>query len=155
MTGYVYIVATVQGPEAAYSDPALAVEHLLVHHAAGNPDRTMGSTKVSPGEAYSFTDALAEGALVMVTDVEEGLIVTAERHGIQTAVMPAEDIKLDDASKAVRVLEIVREFIAVQGITCAEAIYQTDRVAENALPLIEELADVVGYHEVDDAGDDE
>jgi len=39
----------------------------------------------------------------------------------------------------------VTAFIEEHGISCPEAIYQTDRVIENAAQLIEKLADVVGY----------
>ena len=44
----------------------------------------------------------------------------------------------------------IRAFIEKQGITCAEAIYQTDRVIQNAYEFIERLADIVGYKEEDE-----
>lgn len=40
---------------------------------------------------------------------------------------------------------IVKAFVDEQGITCAEAIYQTDRVIENAYEFIERLCEFVGY----------
>lgn len=149
MTAYVYIVNTDQGPEASYPNPVLAIEHLRVHHQGDNIDRVMGTTMAG----HELSGALSLGALVMVTDTEDGLIATAERHLVRDAVMPAEDIQRDDASKAVEVLGLVREFVAVQAITCAETIYQVDRVAEAALPFIEQLVEVAGYHEVEDGGD--
>lgn len=48
--------------------------------------------------------------------------------------------------------DIVSQFIADNKITCAETIYQTDRIQENSLVLIEQLAEVVGYV---DFGDEE
>lgn len=55
-----------------------------------------------------------------------------------------------------RVVEIVREFIEKNKITCPETISQCDWVIENAYDLIEDLADEVGYYEVDDEdGEDE
>jgi hypothetical protein len=44
-----------------------------------------------------------------------------------------------------------REFIAKQGITCAETIYQVDRVMENAAEFIEGVCEIVGYAPRDDA----
>ncbi len=49
--------------------------------------------------------------------------------------------------------QIVDSFIEKQRISCAESIYQTDRVIENAYTLIEDLANVVGYY-VEDADDE-
>lgn len=41
----------------------------------------------------------------------------------------------------------IRAFIEKQDIACAEAIYQTDNVIQNAYEFIERLADIVGYKE--------
>ena len=41
----------------------------------------------------------------------------------------------------------IRAFIEKQNINCAEAIYQTDNVIQNAYEFIERLADIVGYKE--------
>lgn len=46
---------------------------------------------------------------------------------------------------AARVLKIVEDFIKKQEITCAETIWQTDWVIENAYKLIEDLCETVGY----------
>ena len=54
-----------------------------------------------------------------------------------------------DAAKN-KLWNIVSEFVKTQEITCPETICQSDRVIENAYDLIEELCDVVGYHEYED-----
>jgi hypothetical protein len=43
-----------------------------------------------------------------------------------------------------------RKFIADQQITCAETVFQTDRVALNAQEFIEGVCEIVGYHEDED-----
>lgn len=40
---------------------------------------------------------------------------------------------------------VVHNFISKQNISCAEAIYQTDKVIINAYEFIEQLCDIVGY----------
>lgn len=47
-------------------------------------------------------------------------------------------------------LRVCQQFIADNEISCAETIYQTDRVVENSFAFIEAVCDVVGYHERDD-----
>ena len=37
------------------------------------------------------------------------------------------------------------EFVESQRISCAETIYQSDRVIENAYEFIEDVCDIVGY----------
>lgn len=44
---------------------------------------------------------------------------------------------------------IIREFVEKYQIGCADAIYQRDIIAENALQLIEELINCVGYYKED------
>lgn len=39
------------------------------------------------------------------------------------------------------------QFIQDQEISCAETIYQSDRVIENAHEFIEGVCDILGYHE--------
>ncbi len=46
-----------------------------------------------------------------------------------------------------KVLEIVKKFINDQKIYCSEAVYQSDRVIENAYTFIDELCEVVGYYQ--------
>jgi len=46
--------------------------------------------------------------------------------------------------------EYCRLFIERMGISCAETIYQTDRVIENAYEFIEGICDRVGYQESHD-----
>lgn len=48
------------------------------------------------------------------------------------------------------VYRIVKKFIDENNIACAETIYQTDRVIQNAYEFIESLCDVVGYKELED-----
>lgn len=44
-----------------------------------------------------------------------------------------------------KLFERVQQFIKDQNISCAETIYQTDRVIEHAYEFIEDLCDIVGY----------
>lgn len=50
---------------------------------------------------------------------------------------------------------IVVNFVEDQNIFCAETIYQTDRVIQNAYEFIQELVEVVGYKKDEDDGDNE
>jgi hypothetical protein len=43
--------------------------------------------------------------------------------------------------------QTVKDFIKEQHIYCAENIYQSDRVIENAYVFIEKLCNLVGYYE--------
>lgn len=49
-----------------------------------------------------------------------------------------------------KVFEVVYKFINDNNIYCAETIYQTDRIIENAYELIHELCEIVGYKEYQD-----
>lgn len=51
----------------------------------------------------------------------------------------------NDAETSAKLTEYCRRFIAEQRIECAETIYQTDRVAENACEFIEGICDILGY----------
>lgn len=42
--------------------------------------------------------------------------------------------------------KLCERFIRENNITCAEAVYQTDRVIENADEFIERICAIVGYH---------
>ncbi len=42
------------------------------------------------------------------------------------------------------------DFIEKQEIGCAETIYQTDWVIENAYEFVQEVCDIVGYQEYED-----
>lgn len=50
---------------------------------------------------------------------------------------------------------LCRAFIDKQQIHCAETIYQTDGVIENAYEFIEGIADLVGYFDDGDTDDEE
>ena len=55
--------------------------------------------------------------------------------------------KEDDSVIASKLLNFCRDFIKEQEIRCSETVYQTDRVIENAYSFIEDICNVVGYHE--------
>lgn len=58
-------------------------------------------------------------------------------------------------NKGEQLEKIVTDFVAEQRITCAETIYQSDRVIENAYDLIAKLCNVVGYKPEDPEDYDE
>ena len=49
-----------------------------------------------------------------------------------------------------RLEKICKDFVAKQEITCAESVYQSDRVIENAYEFIESICNEVGYHKCED-----
>lgn len=51
---------------------------------------------------------------------------------------------------AQELLRLCRDFIQKNNISCAEAVYQTDRVMENAPEFIEGICSIVGYTKADD-----
>jgi len=57
---------------------------------------------------------------------------------------------VDDTQKGAKLLKIMQAFIEKQKISCAETVYQSDRVIENAYELIQDICDVVGYYKYDD-----
>lgn len=57
---------------------------------------------------------------------------------------PQTSAKLDDVNK---LWTLCKKFVETQQITCAESVYQSDRVIENAYELIEEICNLVGYKE--------
>lgn len=52
-----------------------------------------------------------------------------------------------------RLFVLCEQFIQDQDIICAESIYQTDRVIENALDFIHEVCLIVGYARLEDLDD--
>ena len=48
--------------------------------------------------------------------------------------------------------DLCAKFIDEQRITCPEAVYQTDRVIENAYQFIEQVCELVGYKDEEDEG---
>lgn len=46
--------------------------------------------------------------------------------------------------------ELCKRFVSEQNIHCAETIYQSDRVIENAYEFIEHICNIVGYVELED-----
>jgi len=53
----------------------------------------------------------------------------------------------DEIERLRKLWTVCEAFIEKQNISCAETIYQTDRVIENAYDFIAEVCDVVGYKE--------
>lgn len=54
------------------------------------------------------------------------------------------------ASEAYELLKLCQEFIEEQRIECAEDVYQSDCVIENAYEFIEQICEIVGYAEPKD-----
>lgn len=48
--------------------------------------------------------------------------------------------------EAARLVALCEKFITDNEITCSEAVYQTDRVIENAYDFIAGICEIVGYH---------
>lgn len=57
---------------------------------------------------------------------------------------------MSDEERAIELLKLCRRFIAEQHIYCAETVYQSDRVIENAYEFIEDVCDIAGYFPSDD-----
>ncbi len=55
-------------------------------------------------------------------------------------------------TKEQELFERCKKFVAEQNIFCAETIYQSDRVIENAYEFIEDICNIVGYN--DDSEDE-
>ncbi len=43
--------------------------------------------------------------------------------------------------------DLCRDFIKDNEITCSETIYQSDKIEANALDLIEQICELIGYYE--------
>ena len=56
----------------------------------------------------------------------------------------------EDQKAGAELLTFARGFIETQRITCAETVYQTDRVIENAYEFIEGVCKIAGYAKSDD-----
>lgn len=46
--------------------------------------------------------------------------------------------------------DLCKEFIKENKISCSEDIYQSDRIEANALDLIEQICELIGYDEEDE-----
>jgi hypothetical protein len=57
-------------------------------------------------------------------------------------------------TKEEELLELCERFIEEPNIFCAETIYQSDHVIENAYEFIENVADIVGYRPSEEENDD-
>ena len=60
-----------------------------------------------------------------------------------------------ELTEARKLWQVCAQFIQAQNISCAETVYQTDRVIENAYEFIEQVCDVVGYVDLEDEEDEE
>jgi len=60
-----------------------------------------------------------------------------------------------ELTQARKLVEHCEQFIQDQSISCAETVYQTDRVIENAYEFVEGVCDIVGYYEDPDLADEE
>jgi hypothetical protein len=49
-----------------------------------------------------------------------------------------------------KLYELCQKFIKDHQISCAEAVYDTDKIIEDAYELIEEICNIVGYVEYED-----
>lgn len=49
--------------------------------------------------------------------------------------------------------DICKEFIKENQITCSETIYQSDKIEANALDLVEQICELLGYYEEDEEED--
>ncbi len=49
--------------------------------------------------------------------------------------------------------DLCRDFIKDNEITCSETIYQSDKIEANALDLIEQICELIGYYEEDEEED--
>jgi hypothetical protein len=45
---------------------------------------------------------------------------------------------------------LCKNFVKDMQISCSETIYQSDKVIEEAYELIEQICEIVGYHEIQD-----
>lgn len=52
-----------------------------------------------------------------------------------------------DQDTFLKLWTLCEQFIEDNRITCAETVYQTDRVIRNAYEFIEEICEIVGYAE--------
>ena len=50
--------------------------------------------------------------------------------------------------------DLCKDFIRDNRISCEEDIYQSDRVEANALDLISQICELLGYHEEEDEDED-
>ena len=60
---------------------------------------------------------------------------------------------MNNSDSNVKLYSLCKKFIEDNEITCSETIYQTDRVAQNALEFIEQVCENVGFSYSDDDGD--
>ena len=56
----------------------------------------------------------------------------------------------EEQLQALELIAHCKKFITDQGIDCAETIYQTDWVIENAYEFIQEICEIVGYKECEE-----
>lgn len=69
-------------------------------------------------------------------------------------VLASYEIMHAQLQQAQALVEHCEQFIQDQRIHCAETVYQTDRVIQNAYEFIEGVCDIVGYYDDPDLADD-
>jgi hypothetical protein len=61
----------------------------------------------------------------------------------------------DIEEKKAALWALCEQFVADQTIFCAETVYQSDRVIENAYAFIADVCEIVGYAPLDDDDDED
>lgn len=60
-----------------------------------------------------------------------------------------------ELAEARKLWQLCEQFVQDQNIHCAETVYQSDRVIENAYEFIEQICDIVGYVDLEDGEDEQ
>jgi hypothetical protein len=59
-------------------------------------------------------------------------------------------VEEQNMTKQKKLVLLCNKFIKDNKITCAESVYQTDRVIENAYEFIKQICEIAGYHKYDE-----
>ena len=78
-------------------------------------------------------------------DAVSYLNTTSPSSGFRITPLPVFGTK----PNALTLQNYCQEFIKDTQISCADAIYQSERVIENATSFIERVCEIVGYHKID------
>jgi hypothetical protein len=63
--------------------------------------------------------------------------------------------RIQEIAKQQELYNLCSKFVADQNIHCAETVYQSNRVIENAYEFIEKVCNIVGYCKCEDEDDEE
>ena len=105
-----------------------------------------------PDRATAYTPDEQRVAKWLVTRMNNHMGAGADPIGFLLASYEHMHTELVNTRKLV---DHCAQFIQDQRISCAETVYQTDRVIENAYEFIEGVCDIVGYYEDPDLADEE